>query len=234
MLLLMATGPGTTHAQIAADRPGLGDGSSVVGTQTMQAELGYALNSFDGFTQHEFGQLLLRYGVNNFLELRGNVNSFVFTDGDDGYNGTGVGAKVRLWRSGLAQLSGVATTGLPTGTGPFESVDDRARQQLKLAFDGALGTGLTLSVNGGLSFFYTDDAATEWLFIPTLSTSFNERTGFYVGYGGFYRENSNTNFVEAGLTYLTGPNTQLDVNTGLQLDEGSDYFFLGLGLAHRF
>lgn len=232
--LLLTLAPSAVQAQVVPDRPGLGDGSAVVGTQAIQAELGYALNDFGGATQHEVGQLLLRYGVNDFLELRGGINSYVFTEADDGYNGTSVGAKVRLWRSNVAQLSGVATTGLPTGTGRFESRDDRVRQTLKLAFDGALGTGLSLTVNGGLSFYYTDDAATQWLVIPTLTTSINERTGFYVGYGGFYTENANSNFVEAGLTYLTTPSTQIDVNTGLQLDEGSDYFFIGLGLAHRF
>jgi hypothetical protein len=232
--LLLALGPSAVQAQVVPDRPGLGDGSAVVGAQAIQAELGYAYNDFDGSAQHDIGQLLLRYGVNDFLELRGGINSYAFTDGDDGYTGTSVGAKVRLWRSNVAQLSGIATTGLPTGTGRFESQDDRVRQTLNLAFDGALGTGLSLTVNGGLSFYYTDNAATEWLFIPTLNTSINERTGFYVGYGGFYSENANSNFVEAGLTYLTTPNTQIDVNTGLQLDEGSDYFFIGLGLAHRF
>lgn len=233
-LLLLAALPGTATAQVVPDRPGLGDGSSVVGPQVFQAEMGYALNDDSGFTQHEFGQLLLRYGVNHFLELRGGINSYVFTDGTDGYNGTSVGAKVRLWRSELAQLSGVATTGLPTGTGPFDTRDDRARQELKLAFDGALGSNLSLTVNGGLSFFYTDNAQTEWLFIPTLSSSLNERAGFYVGYAGFYAENGNANWVEGGLTYLVNPNTQLDVNTGLRLDERSDLFFLGVGLAHRF
>ena len=226
--------PQAVHAQFAPDRPGLGDGSSVVRAQTLQAELGYAFNDNSGFTAHEFGQLLLRYGVNDFLELRGGINSYVVTDANDGYAGTSVGAKARLWRSELAQLSGVATTGLPTGTSRFDTRDDRARQELKLVFDGALGANLSLTVNGGLRFFYTDNAQTEWLFIPTLNSSLNERAGFYVGYAGFYAENADANWVEGGLTYLVHPNTQIDVNTGLQLDEASDLFFLGLGLAHRF
>jgi hypothetical protein len=58
--------------------------------------------------------------------------------------------------------------------------------------------------------------------------------GAYVGYVGFYSTGLNTNYVEAGVTLLSGPNTQLDVNTGLQVDEYQDAFFVGLGLAHRF
>jgi len=195
--------------------------------------MGYALG-VNGRTTHELGQLLLRYGLRDFLELRGGIGSYVFSEGSDGYNGTNVGAKVRLWRSSLARLSGVASTSLPTGTGPFDSGDDRVRQDLRLAFDGALGANLSLSINGGLRFFYTDTAETEWVFIPTLSTSLNERTGFYVGYAGFYRETTDGNWVQAGLTYLTNPNTQLDVNTGLRLDEESNRAFFGIGFSHRF
>jgi hypothetical protein len=225
--------PATALAQIATDRPGFGDGSAVVTDQTIQVEMGYALG-VNGRTTHELGQLLLRYGLRDFLELRGGIGSYVFSEGSDGYSGTNVGAKVRLWRSSLARLSGVASTSLPTGTGPFDSGDDRVRQDLRLAFDGALGANLALSINGGLRFFYTDTAETEWLFIPTLSTSLNQRTGFYVGYAGFYRENTDGNWVQAGLTYLTNPDTQLDVSTGLRLDEESNRAFFGIGFSHRF
>lgn len=234
LLLLVGVAPRVGPAQVMPDRPGFGEGSTVIEAGAGQVELGYALNDTDGATQHEVGQLLLRYGLNDVLELRGGVNSYVLGDGDDGYTGTNVGAKVRLWRSSLAQLSGVATTALPTGTGPFNTRDDRARQTLKLAFDGALGNNLSLSVNGGLRFFYTDDAQTEWLFIPSLGTRLDERTGFYVGYAGFYPEATDAHWVETGLTYLVTPATQIDINTGLRLDEGSTPFFLGLGLAHRF
>lgn len=230
---MTAATPGTVHAQIAPDRPGFGDGSAVVSDQTFQTELGYALG-VNGRTTHELGQVLLRYGVRDFLELRGGIGSYVVSEGRDGYNGTSVGAKVRLWRSNLAQLSGVASTNLPTGTGPFDSPDDRVRQDLRLAFDGALGDGLALTVNGGLSFNYTDDAGTAWLFIPTLSTFLNDRTGLYVGYAGFYRENVNASWVEAGLSYLTSPDTQIDFNTGLRVDEDSNRAFFGIGLSHRF
>lgn len=225
--------PDAAHGQLTPDRPGFSDGSSVVSPRTFQAEMGYALSA-NGGTAHELGQLLLRYGLNDAVELRGNINSLVFEDGSDGYSGTGVGAKVRLWRSTLAQLSAVATTSLPTGTGSFDTADDRARQTLRLAFDGALGSGLSMTVNGGISFYYTDDAGTQWLFIPTLNTSLNAQTGLYVGYAGFYAESFDGHWVEGGLTYLVSPNTQLDVNGGLRLNEDANLVTLGLGLAHRF
>jgi hypothetical protein len=236
-LLLSGGLPSSALAQISADRPGFGDGTATVAPGTFQAGLGYAVNG-NGATRHELGQLFLRYGVTDALELRGGVGSYEVTDGENGYNGTGVGAKLRLFQNATSALSGVATLGLPTGTGAFDTVDDRARQTVKLAYDGALGEGLTLSVNGGASFFYAagtqEDRAVQWLLIPTLSFGLTETTGAYVGYAGFYDDGPSANWVEGGLTFLATPDTQLDVNTGLRVDDNGDDFFLGLGVAHRF
>jgi len=231
--------PTPAAAQISADRPGFGDGATTLDASTVQAGLGYAFNG-NGRNSHELGQLLLRYGLTGRVEVRGGVGSYVLNEAplDDGYAGTSVGTKVRLLRRELWTLSGVATLGLPTGTGGFDSPDDRARQELKLAFDGALGDDITLSVNGGTRFFYAagtqDDRAVEWLFIPTLSFSLTERTGAYVGYAGFYDDGPNANWVEGGVTYLYNTDTQLDINTGLRVDDNGDDFFLGIGVARRF
>ena len=240
-LLLAASLPlaPSAHAQISADRPGFGDGTATVAPGTIQAGLGYAFND-NGASSQELGQLLLRYGVTDALELRGAVGSYVINESpfDNGYGGTGVGAKLRLFQNATSALSGVATLSLPTGTGFFDTPDDRARQEIKLAFDGALGEGLTFSVNGGASFFYAagsqEDRAVEWLFIPTLSFGLTETTGAYVGYAGFYNDGLNANWVESGITFLTNSDTQLDVNTGVRLDANANGFFVGAGVAHRF
>jgi len=207
-VLVLAAAPLSSSAQISADRPGFGDGAATVAPGTFQAGLGYAFNT-NGFNSHELGQLLLRYGLTDGVELRGGVNSYVVNESplDNGYNGTGVGTKIRLFQNELSSLSGVATLSLPTGTGVYDTRDERARQTAKLAFDGALGEDITLSVNGGASFFYSagvqDDRDVEWLFIPTLSFSVTETTGAYVGYAGFYDDGPNTNWVEGGFTFLS-------------------------------
>lgn len=239
VVVIIGTVPLVSNAQISADRPGLGTGAATVTAQTFQSELGYAFNS-NGYNSHELGQLLVRYGVTNAVELRGGIGSYFVNEDPfgNGYAGTTVGAKVRLFRNETSTLSGVATLGLPTNTGLFDTPDDRARQELVLAFNGALGTGVDLTLNGGSRFYYAaglqDDRAVEWLFIPTLSFGVTQTADAYVGYGGFYRDGSNTNWVEGGLTFTTSPSTQLDLNTGLRVDDNADAFFLGLGLAHRF
>jgi len=231
--------PAVSSAQLTTDRPGFGVAAPTVSDASFQAEFGYAFNG-NGITSQELGQVLLRYGVNERLELRGGVNSYVINESpvDNGYTGTSVGAKYELLNSQTSRLSGVASLALPNGTGPFDTADDRARQQLALAFDGMLGENLTLSVNGGASFFYSagqqNDRFLQWLLIPTLSVGVTESTNAYVGYAGFYNEFRNQNWVEGGLTVLSNPDTQFDVNTGLRLDERSDAFFIGFGVSHRF
>lgn len=231
--------PLDTYGQISADRPGFGTGTATVGSGTVQASLGYAGNG-NGITSHELGQLLLRYGVSDRFELRGGINSYVVIEApfDNGYSGTSVGAKVRLFKNDISALSGVATLGLPTETGALSGPDDRARQDLVLAYDGALGDGLTLSVNGGTSFYYAsgiqNDRDVEVLFIPTLSFGLAESVGAYVGYAGFYDDGPTRSWVEGGITMLSNANTQLDVNTGLRVDDNGDGFFVGAGVAHRF
>ena len=224
--------PSSATGQISADRPGFGDGPATVAPGTVQAELGAAAANDDFGTNAELGQLLLRYGVADFLELRGGVGSFALDAPDTEYTGTSVGGKLRLAQSSLSALSVVSTWALPTGTGAFEN--ERVSQTLALAFNGALGEGLGLSANAGTSVPYGGDTDPSYLFIPTLSFSLADQVGAYVGYAGFYSTGLNTNYVEAGVTLLSGPDTQLDVNTGLQVDENRSAFFAGLGLAHRF
>lgn len=231
-LALVCLSPPTAVGQISADRPGFGDGTTTVAPGTFQAELGAAAANDDFGTNAELGQLLLRYGVADFLELRAGVGSAALDAPDTEYTGTSVGGKLRLLQSSLSAVSLVSTWNLPTGSGAFAA--DRVSQTLALAYDGALGEDLGFSVNAGTSVPYGGDADPSYLFIPTLSFAVTDRVGGYVGYAGFYNTGLNTNYVEAGVTLLSSPNTQLDVNTGLQIDEYQDAFFVGLGLAHRF
>lgn len=301
-VLLGLLGPSPGHAQsISSDRPGFGDGASTVRQGTLQAELGYQLTRANtnrsvvaagrivrldvDETQHAIGQLILRYGATDALELRGGIGSYsaVSAEGEacvqaayrpypvdldcrttesqaandgiattidereSGYVGAGVGpqpgatlgTKVRLFRNETAMLSALATTTLPLADDAFSGGDDRARQEIKLAFNGALGSSISLLINGGANFFWAsgiqEDRAPVWLFTPSLTVGLSERVSAYVGYGGFYRDGPNQNFVEGALTLLPTANLQLDVNTGLRVDDNVDaLFFVGLGLSHRF
>lgn len=251
------------QAQISSDRPGLSNSAATVSQGTFQAELGYNLGQnttgSETFSTHSLGLLLLRYGVTDGVELRANVGSIGFdeqsglnnaeeTELESGYFGTGLDdlskgpsleVKGRFFQSETVTLSGFSQTSFPSVmSGPFETNDDRARQTLALLVDGALGENLSLTVNGGTSFFWSaddqDDRTFAALFIPTLNLSINEQVGAYAGYFGQYKKSVNTNFVEGGFTYLLSDNTQVDLNGGYRIDDNADGYFLGLGLSQRF
>lgn len=230
--LCLGVGAPAAHAQaFSPDRPGLGDGVAVVGAGVGQVELGAAVVSDPLGTGGEVGQVLLRYGVTPLIELRGVVGSVALDRPETEYTGTSLGVKAALLQTPTSALSAQTTVGLPTGTGAF---DTDVAQTIKLIYNGALGEGLSLTVNGGTTLIYGDEATSSFFLIPTLNVSVTDRVGAYVGYAGTYTEATNANLVEAGLTVLSALNTQLDVNTGLRLDEGRDDYFIGVGLAHRF
>lgn len=216
------------------DRPGLGEVAATVGADMFQVEFGYAYNERSALTSHEIGQLLLRYGVNDHLELRANIDSYVVTDEDAGYNGPGFGVKVHIHETAWASLGAATTVDLPTGNDPFGTIAERPRQDIRLLLESGLDRRLSLSINGGTSFYFADETQPQWFVIPTLDIYPTHRLGVYAGYARFYQEEPDEHWLEAGLTYLLSSDAQLDVNMGRQLDEARNRFFLGFGVAHRF
>jgi hypothetical protein len=235
-ILLSAGTPAVLHAQITSDRPGFADGAATVAPGTVQGELGYAFSEASGAAAHEFGQLLLRTGVTDRLELRGGLGSYIVNEGENGYDGASIGAKVTVLTTSTAALSAVTTTTIPVGTAP--GADDRARQTVKLAFDAGLTDRLAVGVNSGASFYYSagtrEERAPEGLFLVALGGSLTSSVDAFVGYAGFYGKEDNRSWVEGGFTVLATPDTQLDVNGGVRVDGNVDStFFLGLGIAQR-
>jgi len=235
LLLLFGTVPGPeAQAQISPDRPGFGDGSSSVAVGRVQAETGYGFGSRADRTNHSVGQLLLRYGLTDWLEARGGVGSYVLNDAplEDGYSGTTLGAKAALLEGGSLSAGLIATTGLPTGTGAYDG--GQAWQDLTLALGAPVAGPVTFASNVGHQFTYGEGLEGETTLTTTLLLSATERVGVGLGYAGFYTPTLNRNYLEGGFTYRTTRNTQLDVNWAYQVDGYADEILLGAGISHRF
>jgi hypothetical protein len=232
-LLLVAWTP-TAEAQISPDRPGFGDGSTAMSAGRLQVESGYGFGTSGDVSSHSVGQLLLRYGLTGRIEARGGVGSYVLNDTplENGYNGTTLGAKAALLQGGPLTASLLATTGLPTGTGTYES--DRVWQDLTLAWGAPVAGPLAFASNVGHQFTYADGLSGETTLTTTLLLSASDRVGIGFGYAGFFTEALNRNYLEGGLTYRTAPDTQLDVNWAYQIDGYADELLLGFGISHRF
>ncbi len=242
--------PPAARAQVEApltpDRPGFGDGTSVVAPGTFQLEGGYAFERTGGRTGHVIGQLLGRVGVNEWLEIRPAFNSYVIRERQrqenvSGFEDAGVGLKARLVPGdgvplGRPQIALVASASLPTGDEEAGLGSGGSLFTAKLAADWLLSPAAALSVNAGYDAFTADDpGGGRALVTATLSGSLAGAggTGAYVGYAGFYGE-ENESYIEGGFTYLLNADTQIDANGGALVDDQTRSYFIGAGLARRF
>jgi hypothetical protein len=199
-----------------------------------QVETGYGYSSRGDRSSHSMGQVLLRYGLTGWLEARGGVGSYVVNDTPlaNGYGGTSLGLKASLVESPGLSMGLLATTGLPTGTGAYDT--DQVRQDVTLALSAPVAGPLAFASNLGHQFSYGDGLSGETTLTATLLISATETIGVGFGYAGFYTQALNRNYLEGGMTYRTSRNTQLDVNWAYQIDDYQDHLLLGFGIAHRF
>src|ERR1044072_3854672 len=134
-LLFLATTV-TAQEQIAADRPGIADGSQTVGRGTFQLELGWERDHFAD-SRAWSTPLLLRYGVSAPVELR--VESQGFTS--EGWAPPSIGVKTHFHDK---PSLGVIARYFP----PFRST--RSSADVRLAAGVDLGETWALTPNVGV------------------------------------------------------------------------------------
>jgi len=228
------------HAQnnIAPDRPGIGSGTHTVEQGSLYLEGGVQYFGTEFIDQYSFGQVLLRTGLSERVELQGQLNSYVFLDVAgvelDGFQDIGIGLKTDLVNASDRKpldLSVLTSLSFPTGSDDFSS--NEVIPSIVLLGNYGLNDQWSLDSNLGYTFQF-DDLDGQWLFTLTPATAIpgSGNLGLYVGYAGFYTSADSRHFIEAGLTLLTAPGFQLDLNSGLELEDGDA--FSGIGAAKRF
>ena len=236
LFLLTSAVPLPGQETIASDRPGIGSGSFVLGTGTLQVEAGVGVARSDGVDRYSLGQLLVRVGAWNGLELQGQFNSLVFDRGGAesrvGFQDLGLGAKLRVIPTGPggSSFSLLTTVSFPTGSRLASSRE--VVPGLAVLADVPVARNLGLSANLGYGGWLAsvEDLGTLTL-TPTLTLPTSKPMGVFLGYAGFFAESGNQHFLEGGLTWLPDPDLQLDANGGLDPDSGN--YFVGVGVATR-
>lgn len=220
---------------IASDRPGIGNGSWVLAPGVFQVEAGASRFDAGASTLYRLGELLLRYGVGG-LELRGGLNSFALRRNGadaDGLEDLSVGVKTRIGTSSddVMTVSALVESSLPTGSDAFTA--DEALLTLALLADWDFEGGAGLSVNGGYTSAFETLADETWTVTvtPTYSFASVEGLGIYGGWAGTFPPGESVHVIEGGLAWLSGADTQLDLNGGWDPESGD--FFVGLGIARR-
>jgi hypothetical protein len=244
LLALVATGHSasaqgkeqTTSANdddaINADRPGIADGSRVIGSRWIQLETGLQRENrrdADVRTVATFIPILFRAGITDQLELRVESNTATWSrttqDGSGATTSSGwapasLGLKYQLFDAKGEHRHSVGTIVRvfpPSGTGEFGS--HRYTPDFRLADDWDFASQLSLNTNVGVARLEDDSGeafnaglgAITLTFLPTPTLN-------AFGDMGFQSRESKAGpasiIFDAGITYVIGRNVQLDVSAG--------------------
>ncbi len=240
---------------INPDRPGIADGSTVIGPRRFQIETGYQ-NEFrkdaGGTTRNIFVPTLLRFGVSSQWEARIESNTYTFA---------------RVTSPGASPTE-------TAGMSPFSlGVKYHFQDQTAVGKRASLGTIFRLFPASGSSDFRTAHTmgdlrlAADWDFTPNLSLNPNVGVGIYEDGQGrvfttglfaltlnyFNRARTVNPFIDmgfqapeerngrssltfdAGIAVILGQNVQLDLSAGTgTLGRTPPHPFIAAGLSIRF
>jgi Putative MetA-pathway of phenol degradation len=230
--------------EIVTDRPGMGDGTAIVPTGVLQLESGYRFTRVGSDKEHTLGEVLLRVAPAEKLEFRIGVDSYLFTrspgSDDSGFGDGSLALKYKLFENdngpGEVNLSTILGTSLPTGSKLYRENSIQPWTQLILDWNVyqnlALTYNLYYSRAGSGSERYNKFAGGVAVSFPLAS-----RTGCFLEYYAVAVESGygqNTSYFDGGITYLINDNCQVDIHSGLGLDDDHPNYFVGVGLSYLF
>jgi hypothetical protein len=239
---------------INPDRPGIADGSAVIGPKTFQIESGIQeefRRSGEGREHTIFVPTLLRFGIDNRWEARIEGNTFTRVTTFDSGNATGhtsgfapisIGFKYHIYNSnGDHQVSLAAIVRVFPAWGSKEFRARHTTGDVRLAADWNFAPGLKLSINPNIGLGrYEDDQGrlfTAGLFAITLNYLPNKKLNPFIDLGVQFPEASNGKaaaILDGGVAYIIGRNIQFDVSIGTRAHgDTPPHPFLGFGISLR-
>lgn len=220
---------------IDADRPGIADGSHVIGGGWIQLETGYAQERhLDGDLRSRLSNepTLLRIGLSEWVEARLESNSWNhervsapggFSTTNSGFSPLFLGAKIVLFdpkQSGPLQVATIVRVAPPSGTDEFKS--DRTTADIRLVADWQFTPTLSLNPNLGYGSYEGSDGSLFKTALGALTLSWQPtpRWNPFVDVAYDSREDAGGTWAmiaDAGVAYILGCNLQLDVSAGQAL-----------------
>ena len=248
MVLLMSFIPAQLNAAIAetpelvGDRPDFTESSQVVGKNILQVESGYTYTETDPLTDHTAGELLIRYGVIDFLELRFGVNSYVWQEYDeeiiDGKDDGSFGIKINLLKGSdtfnLFSPSAALIIGTSIPVGNNDLTSDRFEPEAKLALSWVFTEWLELGVNANYARSGAEgEEFNQYSASGALGIGITDTIGCFLEYYGFYPESKDghdSHYLNGGFTLLVHPRVQIDTRAGFRAFSDVDEWFWGAGI----
>lgn len=226
------------HAQedLVTDRPDFTESAAVVGPGRVQIEGGYTFTRAGDVDAHALGEILVRIGLGEILELRLAPNSYVWIDGAEeleGLEDPGLGLKWLIAESGASAAALLLGTSVPTGADELGADGWQPEATIALAHDFARAS---LGANLGWGW---EEAGGERLHTALASVALGvplgARGGAFVEVYGLAAEGAGGEeaYADAGLTRLLSPDFQLDARVGAGLNGAAADWFVGVGAARR-
>jgi hypothetical protein len=243
-LMLPAAALAEEPAPLVGDRPDFTESANTISPGRVQIEAGFTRFEVEESSLTTIGEVLLRVGVAKNTEARLTLGSWAFlknppfTD-NDGLTDLALGFKHRFApNDGLVpETALLGTVTLPTGK---EGVSFEEVQPILVgAFGWDLGSIFALGVNLGWSHAYSvtfSDRFHTWWGSASLGASLSSRLGAFVEAYGFNREEKDgdaNGYGDVGLTYLLGPDLQLDLRTGRGFNGVDNEWSWGFGVVAR-
>ena len=239
---------------INADRPGIADGSTVIGPKTFQIESGVQAEFRRSEESREhtfFVPTLLRFGISSRWEPRIEGNTFTrvttFESGNEtghtsGFAPTSIGFKYHIYNScGDHQISLGTIVRVFPEWGSKEFRTQHTTGDVRLAADWDVSSSPKLSVNPNIGVArYEDDQGklfTAGLFAVTLNYLPTNKLNPFIDLGVQFPETSNgpaSAILDGGVAYIIGHNFQVDASIGSRVHgETAPRPFLAFGISWR-
>lgn len=234
---------------INADRPGIADGSTVIGAKTFQLESGIQQEfrrSGDSREHTFFVPTLLRFGVDSHWEARVEGNTFTrvtasdSTESTNGFAPLSLGFKYHIYKSKSCHQFSLGTIGrvFPTW-GSKEFRMQHTTGDIRLAADWDFAPKLSLNPNIGTGRYEDDQGQTftAGLFAMTLNYLPKKRLNPFVDVGVQTPEvkHGQTGVIlDGGMALIIGQNLQIDAEVGTRVHgDTGPHPFLSFGISWR-
>lgn len=235
LLVLMMLIPlfGFAQYTIETDRPCISNSPTIVPKYYLQLETGGLIERRSNYTDIYLPSLLLKYGVNDRLELRLSNSVQNITEQGVGLGTTGLGFKTSLLpeRCWFPRVSFMGQINLPN----WASEEYRAKYiapQFRFLCVHHLSQKTNLGYNLGMEWLGFD-AEHRWLGTLYVQQQWNTSLGTQLEMFNYYSRSLEWSYgFDMGFTYQFLRNHQLDFYGGAAVNDS--YFFASVGYSYRF
>ena len=239
---------------INADRPGIADGSNVVGQGRFQIETGIQLERHRHSSDRDvttFIPTLLRLGISQNLEARMEGETYTWMKRNNSNQGTKLNKGFAPSSLGLKyhfidpegverpSVGAIVRVFPPSGSGSFRTT--RTTGDFRLAADWDFAPQWSLNPNIGVAAYQEDPDSPRYvagLLAATLNYNPSKTFNIFLDMGlqspESHRGKTSVIF-DVGLAYIIGHNTQLDISVGTGATGVTPPRpFISAGISHRF